>query len=216
MVVLQVVAAQIPARRHGGDGAPASVPGGSGRGSWQELSRQTLPATHPALVPGVHEDRQARSAHSNPLHEVVLPDPVHIPVPLQVRLTTPVRSSLHTLPQSVPAAACRHPPDPSHRPIVPQAFIVVSSVQLSASGIPSGTGAHVPAALPQLWQVGQLGVVQQVLSTQFPLAHSASVAQRDPTTLFPQLPVAVSQTRPLQSSLLVQVVRHMLLLPSQR
>lgn len=147
---------------------------------------------------------------------MVMPLPAHIPVPLQVRTTTAVLSSLQTRPQSVPAPACLHSPEPLHRPIVPQAFIVVSSVQLSASGIPSGTLAQTPPAFPQLWQVGQLAVVQQVLSTHEPLAHSSLLAQRDPSGLLPQLPVAVSQTRPLQSALLVHVVRQLLLLGSQR
>jgi hypothetical protein len=185
-------------------------------GSWHELFTHTFPGTQPALVTGVQVEAQARSTHSKPLHGVVMLPPVHMPDPLQVRTTTAVLSSLHDLPQSVPAAACLHPPAPLHRPIVPHGFIVVSSVQLSASAIPSGTFAQAPAPLRQLWQVGQVDVVQQVLSTHEPLAHSSSLPQRDPSGLLPQLPVAVSQTRPLQSALLVHVVRQLWLLASHR
>jgi hypothetical protein len=150
--------------------------------------------------------RHAFLAHTNPLQGVVFPVGLHMPIPSHVRSTTLVLSSLHAL-QPVPLGATLQWPAPSHLPVVPHAFMDVSSEQVSASLRSSPTFAHVPLALPQVWHVPQEGDEQQVLSTQLPLPHSLPVVQWAPRALLPQLPVATSHAlSEMQSASEVQVV----------
>ena len=106
-------------------------------------------------------------------------------LPLQVpveRVPNPALQDAVPAVQALPAGTCVHSPVPSQVPVLPQAL--AGHWPLGAV-VPPAIGLQVPDLPGTLhdWQVPQDGpVMQQTLSTQFPLLHSWPLRQ---AVLFP-------------------------------
>jgi hypothetical protein len=85
-----------------------------------------------------------------------------------------------TLPQTVPLAGIVQPPLPSQVPVLPQ--VPPDGHWLPGAWVPAAMFEQVPAPFRlQAWQVPQVVVEQQTLSTQVPTLHSFVVEQPPPS-----------------------------------
>ena len=73
------------------------------------------------------------------------------------------------VPHETPVPACWQAPAPLQAPVLPQ--VPLLGQRPCGSDVFAATFAQVPAELLHAWQVGQLATLQQVPSTQWPLAQ---------------------------------------------
>jgi hypothetical protein len=120
--------------------------------------------------------RQALPApQTNGVQATVLGVP-QLPLPLQSAAGVNAVPLQSALPHGTVAAAWVQAPAPLHIPVLPQ--VVVGAQRACGSAVAAPTLVQVPSPFRlQAWQVGQLALPQQTLSTQLPLLHSLPLPQ---------------------------------------
>ena len=102
-----------------------------------------------------------------------------MPLPEQKTAGVKVEPLQAALPHWTDVAACWQAPDPLQAPVLPQ--VVLIGQRLWGSAALAATLAQVPFPLAlHAWQVGQLALLQQTPSTQFPVAHWMGSVQAAP------------------------------------
>jgi hypothetical protein len=105
-----------------------------------------------------------------------------VPLPEQKTAGVKVEPLQAALPHWTDVAACWQAPDPLQAPVLPQ--VVLIGQRLWGSAALAATLAQVPFPLAlHAWQVGQLALLQQTPSTQWPPLHSWSAPQVAPSPL---------------------------------